>query len=171
MHWPGAATYHTEREEEAGVSSVDELVLFELRAARAQPPVSRPSHDPNGARGAAAPGWRACGTRPHPMPGARSGLRTRAHLHKIGKLGVPGGDDAVNLSLNLGLCLVGVGAVVLAEPCLPLPVLQHDELDHAAPGSPRLRWCGPAGSEHAAARRRAPLPRPALPPAAFGRQK
>jgi len=64
------------------------------------------------------------------------------HLYEVGKLWVADGDDAMDLSFDLGLLLVGVGAVVLAQPGLSLPVLQHDELDHLRPAVAGLRRRG-----------------------------
>ena len=59
----------------------------------------------------------------------------RPELNKVGKLGVAGSDDTVDLGLDLQPLLVGVGAVVLAQPRLALTVLQQDELEHGAPRS------------------------------------
>ena len=55
----------------------------------------------------------------------------RPELNKVGKLGVAGSDDPVDFGFDLQPLLVGVGAVVLAQPRLALTVLQQDELEHA----------------------------------------
>jgi hypothetical protein len=55
----------------------------------------------------------------------------RPELNKVGKLGVAGSDNPVDLGFDLQPLLVGVGAVVLAQPRLALTVLQQDELEHA----------------------------------------
>ena len=59
----------------------------------------------------------------------------RPELNKVGKLGVAGSDNPVDLGFDLQPLLVGVGAVVLAQPRLALTVLQQDELEHGAPRS------------------------------------
>ena len=59
--------------------------------------------------------------------------RVRACLNEVCELRVSRGDKPVDLALELVLLVVGVGAIVLGQSRLALPVLQEQVLDHDEP--------------------------------------